>query len=217
MLLFYSRVTCNLCPRSRSNSQTKGAGIKFSVCYHNNGSTNKLTELIDRSPYETQTKFSDTSSHTSRLSAPYYPKLCARHRVPSVCSSEATSHYREKRRSRRTTSNGSDMASSVDANEFKSKSSRYYPRKNSSSDVLKNGQESIGRNNSSSKQLRLSNKALSNGSSSYRRFLSVGDRPHQDDDRQKAKLFMVNEQNLCETDSLVPAVPVKSRSSKEIL
>jgi hypothetical protein len=183
---------------------------------------NKLNELIKTSPYEAQTKFSDTSSHTSRMSA--YPKLCARHRVPSVCSSEATSHYRDKRKSRRTTSNGSDLASSVDANEFKSKSSRFYSKKNNNNNNNSNGglkdtQESIGRNGSN-KQLRLTNRTVSgssNGSSRYGRFLSAEDWSNQEDSKKNSKLFMVNEQNMCESDSLVPAaVPaVKCRGSKE--
>jgi len=149
-----------------------------------------------------------------------YPKLCARHRVPSVCSSEATSHYRDKRKSRRTTSNGSDLASSVDANEFKSKSSRFYSKKNNNSNGgLKDTQESTGRNGSN-KQMRLTSRTVSgssNGSSRYGRYLSADDWSNQEDNKKNSKLFMVNEQNMCESDSLVPAaVPaVKCRGSKE--
>jgi patatin-like phospholipase domain-containing protein 2 len=175
---YHARVTCNLCPRSRSNSQSKGSGIQFSVCYHSNGSINKNNnnEQIEKSNsiYEKQTKCSDTSSHTSKMSGLLYPKLCARHRVPSICSSEA-SHYRDLRKSRRTrSSNGSDLASSVDINEFKSKSSRYYARQNSGgSDQLQQHQQQ----NNRKPHLRPSKK----------------DRSSQNDDN-KLKLFMVNEQ-----------------------
>ena len=206
-------MTCNLCPRSRSNSQTKGAGIQFSVqaCYHSNSSVNKHNELMDDSNYEMQTKFSDTSSHTSRMSAMYYPKLCPRHRVPSVCSSEATSHYRD-RRSRRTTSNASDLASSVDINEFKSKSSRFYTRKNNSSGVLKNFQEGSRSSSGGNKHARGSTKTNASAPSipwNYRRYLSVGDKSHQEDE-DKQTLFTVNQHDVANPDSTANALKLKN-------
>lgn len=59
----------------------------------------------------------------------YYPKLCPRHRVPSICSSETTSAtgYRQRRPKRTRSYVSSDVASSVDLNEFKS--SRSYSRR----------------------------------------------------------------------------------------
>lgn len=68
----------------------------------------------------------------------YHPKLCARHRVPSICSSEtggATSlnsaqfKLRKSRRNRSYVSNTSDLASSVDLNEFKLSKSHSYSRR----------------------------------------------------------------------------------------
>ena len=113
-------MTCNTCiprVRSRSNSQS----IQYSVCCHTN-SGSKLNQLKDGASLD---------GRVSKMNL-YYPKLCARHRIPSICSSE-TSQYRMKkaRRYRSCMSNASDLASSVDLNEFKS--SRSYTRKLSTS------------------------------------------------------------------------------------
>ena len=68
----------------------------------------------------------------------YYPKLCARHRVPSVCNSEGMGHYQMSRQSIRGShsrnSSGSQIAvkdktSTIDRHELKNTSSRFYRRK----------------------------------------------------------------------------------------
>ena len=211
------RVTCNLCPRSRTNSQSKGS-IQFSVCYHGNGgSSSKLSQLKDKPSHENKGgKSSDSSSRTSRLSTMYYPKLCARHRVPSICSSEATSQY--MRKSRRTTSyasNNSDLASSVDINEFKSKSARFYSRRNtqSSSSII-----STDNNKVSSRHLRVPSRSASgstNESNIFKRNLSSFDKPYTDDEKQKQKLLMVNEQSSMDVDIVMREKSTKNKSQRE--
>jgi hypothetical protein len=84
--------------------------------------------------------------HTpSQSSLLYFPKMCARHRVPSVCSSETASRYTAPSLMRRIRKNtfshasnqsAAELTSSVDLNEFKShRSAIFYKRKRSISQM----------------------------------------------------------------------------------
>ncbi|CAF0713096.1 unnamed protein product [Brachionus calyciflorus] len=115
---YHSRVSCKLCNFGRNAGSSLTSGIPYSVCHHG-------------SAIESLTKISnvDSTSDASRLSVNMYPKICPRHRVPSICSSETASmssyRYRKPKRNRSYIS--SDVASSVDLNEYKS--SRSYTRR----------------------------------------------------------------------------------------
>ena len=148
--------------RSRSGSQSL-ASAHYSVCYHNNGSktnlsklsvnvtttggvaagqsssTNSMHQLLESHQYSSS-KLSEMHMHKScSRNQFYFPKICPRHRVPSVCSSDAGNinefSYPGSRKSRRSRSHlsGSEVASSVDLNEFKISKSYFLKKKKPSS------------------------------------------------------------------------------------
>ena len=179
-------MTCNTCiprVRSRSNSQS----IQYSVCCHTN-SGNKLNQLKDGASLD---------GRVSRMNL-YYPKLCARHRIPSICSSE-TSQYRMKkaRRYRSCMSNASDLASSVDLNEFKS--SRSYTRKLSTSSSRTDVSLKAS---SSSKYLKVPRR-------SSKVYLPPTERLNIEEEKQKTKLVQANEDFVL-LDVASPSKPVKT-------
>lgn len=108
---------CNLTQNGTGSNSILTSNVKYSVCYYG-------TESV---PSGSVTKISSVSDVGS--SNLFYPKLCPRHRVPSICSSETASAtgYRQRKPKRARSYVSSDVASSVDLNEFKS--SKSYSRR----------------------------------------------------------------------------------------
>ncbi len=109
---YHTRVTCKLCVPSENISSSQNFQIKF--CYHANKTNNSIkNEHTTFDDFESE--HTDSVHNHNMLS---YPKLCARHRVPSVCSSEGD-HNHQRYRSRGTSSTGNQTA---DLNDFMSSS-----------------------------------------------------------------------------------------------
>ena len=101
----------------KHRSHTKEGIEEYKHCHHG---------FSDHQPINTTNYYS------------YYPKLCARHRVPSVCNSESMSQYQLTRHDRGSHSRNSssasqmfskDKTSTIDRHELKNTSSRFYRRK----------------------------------------------------------------------------------------
>lgn len=146
IIIFIKRVTCKLCvPMSGMSVNSKGSleGIQFNMCHH--GSENLMIKdrIINEdekmSSCDDKSSNNVTSLNSSRaFSNPYVPKMCPRHRVPSICSSETggpgsslngNQLRLRRRRNRSYVSNTSDVASSVDLNEYKSAKAYSYSRR----------------------------------------------------------------------------------------
>lgn len=108
---------CNLTQNGTDSNSVLTSSVKYSVCFYG-------TESVPSGSAAKISSVSDVGSANF-----YYPKLCPRHRVPSICSSETASAtgYRQRKPKRARSYVSSDVASSVDLNEFKS--SKSYSRR----------------------------------------------------------------------------------------
>ena len=150
--------------------------IQFNVCCHENSNEKGVTDG-DNQVRSYEEYSSDTRS--LKLHNIYYPKMCARHRVPSICSSETgqLQYKRKARRNRSYASNQSDLASSVDLNEFKSCKSfarrkaasshlALFTESNSAGDrqELRSPKRNLSERLDNSKQIKFNNKIVENDS-----------------------------------------------------
>lgn len=126
---YHTRVTCKLCvPRRLSKSNSNNQNIQIKICCHSNA--NKM--ICNDSESEKNGSIG-VHQHQHTLS---YPKLCARHRVPSVCSSEG--FYKYKNRGNSSVGN----QTTADLNEFSSTSKLRTRRKKTLSNSSRNQSES---------------------------------------------------------------------------
>ena len=134
---YHTRVKCKLCLQSMGRHHSHGdkESESYSHCHH-------AFEQGSHAPPTHETNFYS-----------YYPKLCARHRVPSVCNSEALAIRGHSRNSSTSQVAGvKDKTSSIDRHELKNTSSRFYRRK---------------RRNMSSRNLATSTRATFNSKQRY--------------------------------------------------
>lgn len=120
---------CYTHTKHNQHNQHNQNSIQITVCNHSSSQTNSISSLSNGTQGGVLNTVNslDAAKHNHSLSPMYYPKLCARHRVPSVCGSESgqqqLNNLRKSTRNRSYTS--STVASSVDLNEFKSSRSSY--------------------------------------------------------------------------------------------
>ena len=153
IFVIYQRVTCKLClPKSRRNSNGQVQNAQYNACHHNESNLNFLENISD-----SKSSLTSFKSHSM--------KLCARHRVPSVCGSESGRGSLRKARSHSHISNRSDLASSTDLSEPNTQtSSQHFLNRRTRLSSLQNLRNALNTNTRSnrSKSFRSSNNNLTN-------------------------------------------------------
>jgi hypothetical protein len=164
---YHTRVTCKLClpSNNRRNKSSSSSSQNFQIkfCYHSNSSnknSNNNNNNNNSNGYDEETNDEHADHvHSHDLMTSSYPKLCARHRVPSVCSSD---HKMATYRSRAGTSSNGNQTT-ADLNDFNSSSKLNSKRTRRKRTYSRNhAAEALIRANSSlvlSKQQRLKNKS----------------------------------------------------------
>ena len=161
---YHTRVTCKLCvPNTQRISGNQNFQIKF--CYHANNNKNNNMNNDHSTTYDDFASEHTDSVHNHNLLS--YPKLCARHRVPSVCSSEGV-HNHKRYRSRNTSSTGNqtaDLNDFMSTSKLRSRRKRTFSRQSEHLDkinsTLTNKQHRIS-NRKSSEKLSLEEESLNN-------------------------------------------------------